>query len=162
MAHCAAALLIGIASTRAAHTNWTTSGLSSGAFFAVQMGVAFSSECLGIGVVAGGPYYCAEANEIVAVSACMTAPIEISVDKLEALTDDFATDGDIDDPANIAHQNVYLFSGRKDITVLSGVVADTAKYLQSFGANTHFDTSQNCAHGFVTNFYGAHFAFSDF
>merc|ERR1719334_416191 len=84
----------------------------------------------------------------------MTAPIEISVDKLEALTDDFATDGDIDDPANIAHQNVYLFSGRKDITVLSGVVADTAKYLQSFGANTHFDTSQNCAHGFVTNFYG--------
>ncbi len=35
------------------------SGISSGGFFAVQYHVAHSSEVMGVGVVAGGPYHCA-------------------------------------------------------------------------------------------------------
>jgi hypothetical protein len=35
------------------------SGISSGAFMAVQFGFAWSSIIRGVGVVAGGPFYCA-------------------------------------------------------------------------------------------------------
>src|ERR1700731_3032187 len=38
------------------------SGISSGAFMAVQFGTAWSSVIRGVGVVAGGPYWCAEAD----------------------------------------------------------------------------------------------------
>jgi poly(3-hydroxybutyrate) depolymerase len=38
------------------------SGISSGAFMAVQFGVAWSSIIRGVGVVAGGPFYCAQAS----------------------------------------------------------------------------------------------------
>ena len=37
----------------------SVSGLSSGAFMAVQYQVAFSASVKGAGIVAGGPYYCA-------------------------------------------------------------------------------------------------------
>jgi len=35
------------------------SGISAGAYFAVQFAVAYSSLVKGAGAVAGGPYYCA-------------------------------------------------------------------------------------------------------
>jgi hypothetical protein len=38
------------------------SGVSSGAFMAVQFGTAWSSVIKGVGVVAGGPFWCAEAD----------------------------------------------------------------------------------------------------
>ncbi|MFD1971870.1 hypothetical protein ACFSJ1_22785 [Trinickia caryophylli] len=37
----------------------TVSGLSSGAFMAGQFGVAYSASIAGVGIVAGGPFYCA-------------------------------------------------------------------------------------------------------
>jgi len=36
------------------------SGISSGAFTAVQFGISWSSIVKGVGVIAGGPYYCAK------------------------------------------------------------------------------------------------------
>src|SRR6516164_6131891 len=38
------------------------SGISSGAFMAVQFGTAWSSIINGVGIVAGGPFYCAQAT----------------------------------------------------------------------------------------------------
>src|SRR3954454_824671 len=38
------------------------SGLSSGAFMAVQFATAWSSVIKGVGVIAGGPYWCAKAD----------------------------------------------------------------------------------------------------
>src|ERR1700709_2912213 len=38
------------------------SGISSGAFMAVQFGTAWSSVIKGVGVVAGGPFWCAKAD----------------------------------------------------------------------------------------------------
>src|SRR3954447_20003462 len=38
------------------------SGISSGAFMAVQFGTAWSSVIKGVGVIAGGPYWCAKAD----------------------------------------------------------------------------------------------------
>ena len=50
----------------------TVSGLSSGAYMAVQFHVAFSGIVRGVGVVAGGPYYCAEGQLLTnALNRCM-------------------------------------------------------------------------------------------
>src|SRR5690348_14066389 len=53
----------GLGSSLAAYnvniTDTSVSGLSSGAFFAGQLGVAFSSVIKGVGIVAGGTYDCA-------------------------------------------------------------------------------------------------------
>src|SRR5215218_9224155 len=51
----------------------TVSGISSGAFMAVQFHVAFSGEVAGVGSVAGGPYLGAEGSVSVAVGRCMHA-----------------------------------------------------------------------------------------
>ena len=40
----------------------SVSGISSGAFMAVQFGTAWSSVIKGVGVIAGGPYWCAKAD----------------------------------------------------------------------------------------------------
>src|SRR6195256_2659456 len=61
------------------------SGVSSGAFMAVQFGTAWSSIIKGVGVVAGGPYWCAKADAydaingftlpmMTATGSCMTGP----------------------------------------------------------------------------------------
>jgi len=40
----------------------SVSGISSGGFMAHQFHVAHSAHVMGAGIVAGGPYYCAEGN----------------------------------------------------------------------------------------------------
>ena len=61
------------------------SGISSGAFMAVQFGTAWSSVIKGVGVVAGGPFYCAQAQAddiingftlpiMIATGPCMQGP----------------------------------------------------------------------------------------
>lgn len=47
-------------------TQTSVSGLSSGGFMAVQIGVAYSSIIKGVGVVAGGPYYCSQDSVLIA------------------------------------------------------------------------------------------------
>jgi poly(3-hydroxybutyrate) depolymerase len=51
----------------------TVSGISSGGFMAVQLHVAHSSTVKGAGVLAGGPYYCAQGNLWAAFYRC-TSP----------------------------------------------------------------------------------------
>jgi hypothetical protein len=48
----------------------SVSGLSSGAFMAVQLQVAHSRSFIGSGVIARGPYYCA-ANNVLFAGICM-------------------------------------------------------------------------------------------
>ena len=53
-------------------TQTTVSGLSSGGFMAVQLHVAYSATfAKGAGVVAGGPFYCAEGSIVNATGRCM-------------------------------------------------------------------------------------------
>src|SRR4051794_17350482 len=52
----------------------SVSGLSSGAYMAVQFDVAFSSTLRGAGVIAGGPYFCAQGSETAATSTCSCVP----------------------------------------------------------------------------------------
>ena len=52
----------------------TVSGLSSGAYMAVQFQIAYSHLVRGAGVIAGGPYDCARGSISRALKNCMAAP----------------------------------------------------------------------------------------
>ena len=49
----------------------SVSGLSSGAYMADQFYVANSSVLRGVGIVAGGPYFCAQGSITTALNVCM-------------------------------------------------------------------------------------------
>src|SRR5262249_56886574 len=52
----------------------SVSGLSAGGYMAVQFDIAFSSMLRGAGIIAGGPYYCAQGNLFTATSTCSCIP----------------------------------------------------------------------------------------
>jgi len=55
----------------AAREGVTVSGVSSGAYMAVQLHVAHSARVAGVGAIAGGPYYCAQGSLFTALYNCM-------------------------------------------------------------------------------------------
>jgi hypothetical protein len=97
------------------------SGLSAGGFMAVQYHVAFSSELLGAGVFAGGPYYCArDRGALYAINHCMTiAAFDIS--NLANSAHQFAQSGYIDSLAHLDNHSVYLYSGAYDTIIATSM-----------------------------------------
>jgi poly(3-hydroxybutyrate) depolymerase len=112
------------------------SGISSGAFMAVQFGVSWSSIVKGVGVIAGGPYYCAQGTAVdgllagnlgpvlTATGPCMKGPPP-DLEPIFEKTDEWTRGGDIDDPHNIANQRIYIFAGYND-SIVNPKVGDAA------------------------------------
>lgn len=134
----------------------SVSGLSSGAFMAVQFDVAFSSIMRGAGVIAGGPYYCAKGSVQTAQGACMAASSPINVNGLIKITDQNAASGSIDATGNLAGQRIWLFSGTQDSTVKQSVENDLQTYYQHYvGAGAIFYKNNVAAgHAMPTDFFG--------
>ena len=127
----------------------SVSGLSSGAYMAGQIEVAHSKDIVGAGIVAGGPFACAETassqlfpywpivlwqNATQAANACMKdawgAP---DADKLAKRAKELAEDGKIDDLSGLADDKVYLFSGNEDQTVVRSVVEAAKRFYAAAG-----------------------------
>lgn len=98
----------------------SVSGLSSGGFMAVQYGVAFSKDTIGVGVVAGGPYGCAMTYGALFTYFCMKS--DPNPDRTWDVAKQNGAGGEIDPVANIAAQRVYLFGGTADTVVKQTVV----------------------------------------
>jgi poly(3-hydroxybutyrate) depolymerase len=90
----------------------TVSGLSSGAYMAVQFHLAHSKVVRGVGVVAGGPWYCAEGNATRAVGECMKGAPDVA--PLVEAARRAADHGDIDPIAGLGASRVWMFSGYND------------------------------------------------
>lgn len=124
---------------------------------AVQMHVAYSATFTkGAGVVAGGPFYCAEGTIVNALGRCMSHFNSIPVDHLADITRTWAGSGQVDPVANLANSRVYLFSGTQDMTVKPAVMEDLRTYYRSFvpeAAVVH-KNDLPAAHGMVTDDYG--------
>ncbi len=135
----------------------SVSGLSAGGFMAVQLHVAYSATFKrGAGVVAGGPYYCAEGSVLNATGRCMTHSTSIPVSTLVSTTNSWAASGAIDPVSNLSNSKVYLFSGTSDNTVKQPVMDDLKTYYQSFvpAANTVYKNNLGAGHAMVTDDYG--------
>lgn len=142
------------------------SGISSGAFMAVQFGTAWSSIIKGVGVVAGGPYWCAKADALDVVTgywapiwratgACMKGPAsDLDLKDFTDKADAKAAAGEIDALSHVGKQKIYLFHGYND-TVVDKAATDAAAdfYRHYLGpanrGNLFYQTTLGAGHSFV-------------
>jgi poly(3-hydroxybutyrate) depolymerase len=151
----------------------SVSGLSSGAYMAGQIQVAHSKDIVGAGIVAGGPYACAESaasrlfpfwptavgqNASRALYQCMRMdwgvpdPVELANRAKE-----LAEDKEIDPIAGLAGDNVYLYSGNSDETVIRPVVQAAQRFYEELGvaASNMTLVEGDGGHAFITDEGGA-------
>src|SRR5262245_2155061 len=98
----------------------TVSGISSGGYMAVQFHVAHSSTVKGAGVLAGGPFYCAQGSLWTALNNCTKPSAWAPVPPVELLMADaeLAARGGLVDPvANLATARVWPVVGTLDRVV---------------------------------------------
>lgn len=143
----------------------TVSGISSGAYMAGQFQVAYSGLVKAAGLVAGGPYDCAEVSEggiapaVVALKRCMDVAMgapDVGALVANARTREKAKD--IDPLSNMAQSKIYLFNGDNDVTVKRPVADATAQFYKALGvteANFTYVKLPKAAHAYITDGYGA-------
>ncbi len=138
-------------------TQTSVSGASSGGYMAVQLHVAYSSSFKkGIGVVAGGPFNCADNSVLNAIGRCLGyAPIP--VDELVATTNKWAREGLIDASSQMESSKVYLFSSPSDTVVKQATTFALQAFYQNYLPAANIVHKQDIAseHAFVTDNYGA-------
>src|SRR2546423_2837382 len=111
----------------------SVSGISSGADFAHQLHVAYSSKIHGVGLLAASPYHCAKDDLSKALQYCSKIGAEFghpyngppNPDYVESLVSDTKkafNENQIDDPAGIKTAKIYLFSGTNDTKVPQPIV----------------------------------------
>ena len=135
----------------------SVSGLSSGAFMAVQMQVAYSDSIVGAGVVAGGPYYCAADNMLFATTTCMGKGTPIYPSLLVSAAQSFADASLIDPLSNLSRRRVYVFSGTDDTVVLQPVVDATVAFFKAAGVKPEqlqYVNKMPAGHAVITPSYG--------
>lgn len=135
----------------------SASGLSSGAFMAVQFHLAYSSSMVGAAVFAGGPYYCAQGSIVNATTGCMSTSSAPAIAPLLDATRRFAARGDIDPVAGLDAQRVYLFGGASDRTVNPPVMDALADYYGALigrGSIVYERRRPGTAHTMPTTSYG--------
>src|SRR6266853_1064707 len=140
------------------------SGISSGAFMAVQFATAWSSVIKGVGVVAGGPYWCAKADAddiingytlpiMTAIGPCMSGPPP-ELSSFFAKADAKSASGDIDALQFVRRQKIYVFHGYNDAVVARPVTDATAAFYRHYLAETnhgnlYYQTAIGAGHSLV-------------
>jgi poly(3-hydroxybutyrate) depolymerase len=109
----------------------TVSGISAGGYMAVQFHVAHSSLVQGAGVLAAGPYHCAQGTMRLALGRCMKGDEEIPTERLLAETSELALEGSVDPIANLAEDRVWIFHGAADPFVAKPVVDALETYYRT-------------------------------
>jgi hypothetical protein len=142
-------------------TRTSVSGLSSGGYMAVQFGVAFSSLIKGAGIIAGGPYFCAQGDGATATSTCscpflLCSDQAIDVSELIRITEKNSAQGRIDPTSNLASQRIWLFSGRADSVVPRRVMNALEIYYSHYVDRSAitYENHLNAQHALPTDSYG--------
>jgi poly(3-hydroxybutyrate) depolymerase len=138
----------------------TVSGVSAGAFMAVQFHVAHSSMVIGAGVIAGGPFGCAEGSLRTALRRCVRQQSEMSaeeVSRLKATAEALAREAKIDSTTELAKSRVWTFSGTQDPFVSPAIVSAVGSFYAGYvdaQRLRHVGTIP-ATHAMVTRGYGA-------
>lgn len=149
----------------------SVSGLSSGAYMAGQFQIAHSSVVMGAGIIAGGPYGCAESlfadampgpgtaflNLSKAINGCMLDAMRTwgvpDVKLLAERARRLAQAGRIDALEGLAQDRIYLFTGTKDRIVLPAIVTAAAELYTGLGVpavQVKMVSDVPAGHAFVT------------
>ena len=137
----------------------SVSGISSGAYMAVQLGTAWSSIIKGVGAIAGGPYGCAEGSGSAALSTCMVGLPAVDLRTLTDRTDTWSANGAIDKISTLTAQKIYLFNGYNDSIVARAVSDSLNRFYQHYQptskGNIFYQTAIGAGHSQVTPAFGA-------
>ena len=131
----------------------TVSGLSSGGYMATQYQVAFSRDVAGAGIVAAGPWLCAQGILTRALRNCLAGETGgPDVTPLVAALRASAALGVVDDPSALAADRVWIFHGAKDEVVGAAVSDSLLRFYKTFVPLGQVDyvTQVPAAHGFPT------------
>ncbi len=148
----------------------SVSGLSAGAYMAGQIELTHGSHIKGAGIVAGGPFACAEsaagrehvwwnwwglsANLVQSGTSCMQVDAGApDADALAARAKELAEAGELDPLTSLTAHKVFLFTGGQDHIVLSPVVEAAAAFYKALGvpaAQIHLEPRPDAGHSFVT------------
>jgi poly(3-hydroxybutyrate) depolymerase len=149
----------------------SVSGISSGGYMAGQYQLAHSQDVVGAGIIAGGPYGCAETtfadtmpgpgtlfiNVSKAINGCMLNALQSwgipDPRQLAERAKRLAEQGRIDPIAGVQADRIYLFSGTEDRTVVPEIVAAAAEFYKALGVppeNVEHMTKLAAGHAFVT------------
>ena len=135
----------------------SVSGLSSGAYMAAQMHVAYSKTIKkGAGIVAGGPVYCSQGNVLIATGPCMDDSGSRNLPYLTSVINTWSSNGYIDSTSNLAASKVYLFSGTLDSTVKQAVMNDLKTMYGNYipAANITYKNNLAAEHAMPTDYFG--------
>ena len=168
-AHTASAIQPRLPEMNALPDQTSISGLSSGAFMASQFHVAYSEDMVGAAIIAGGPWNCASTFSWLsplnnALNSCMDpckytwficpAWFFPNGSDLAVQAKGAVAAGEIDDVSNLLDDKVYIFSGRNDDTVVTGVVDATQAFYRALGLpdeHIFYNKSIDAGHAFITN-----------
>jgi hypothetical protein len=127
----------------------SVSGISAGAYMAGQMHVAMSSAIEGAGLIAGGPYGCAQNSLQTALENC-TREGSVDLDALRVTLEGAASEGSIDDIVNLDGSPVWLFRSPDDPLVGQALLDATAEQYRTLGAAVTIVDDVAAAHGVPT------------
>jgi predicted esterase len=129
----------------------TASGLSSGAFMAVQLGVAYSDQIHGVASIAGGIYNCALGKSGTATDLFIKTPDKINVPSYVKNVEESFQKGLIADPRNLAQQKVFILNGSADNVVMPVAGKKLAEFYQAFNVQPEVDFNLKMGHAFPSN-----------
>ena len=135
--------------------NIAVAGISSGGYMAGQFHLAHSNAMSGLGIIAAGPYYCAENSIRTALGTCVKG--EIAVPPLLAAARAAAEKGAIDSLESVRDDRVWLFHGTEDKTVAANVVAAARDFYAALtdASNVTYVDNVVVTHGLPTLTVGA-------
>ncbi|WP_266169075.1 extracellular catalytic domain type 2 short-chain-length polyhydroxyalkanoate depolymerase [Dyella subtropica] len=105
-------------------------GLSSGAYMATQVQLAYPERFPNVALVAGGPYGCAGGKLEVALGACMKGTPAPDVPALVARARQRAEAGEIGALKSLARARVYVLHGKDDAVVAPSVAEASATFYE--------------------------------
>jgi len=125
---------------------------------AVQLQVAHSATVSGVGVIAAGPFYCAQGSLFTAMYNCTNpgwwTPLPATA-ALKAHAERFAAAKRIDPVSNLKSARTWLFAGSNDRTVSPRVVHALRAFYAGYGAQVSVVDDKPAGHGMVTEHAGA-------
>ena len=128
------------------------SGLSSGGYMANQFHIAHSDWVDKVGIIAAGPYYCAQNSIKTALGQCVNKSTEATSQNLTLQAKAYESQHKIAKLENLKNSRVWLLRGTKDTKIdqnvaqalheqyLMWIAPENVKYVNQKPFNHHFPT----------------------
>ncbi len=102
-------------------SNISVSGVSSGGYMANQFHLAHSDWVDKVGIIAAGPYFCAQNSIKIALERCVNTSTEDTTKALSLAAQNYQKQGKIAELSHLKNSKVWIFSGSKDKKIIPDV-----------------------------------------